>query len=343
MKQTEKFLNKYLEPIREKNIKRIKEFIYKQQQYKPLLNYKKDDLKKIPSGLSDEKLDIELHKIKKELELEIKKKGNEIFRTDIRNITNEEKYKEYRQKYEQFVEQENALGKSNLAQYIIHRKIILDLLENTLNIKDDGRYPIEERIHTLFFPIKSTSNEIFYEEQNLWIIDERLSYHKFLASDIPLNQMDVINSDSKGRPDILIFNAPSVFVNEEKPYSSIVIIEFKRPGRDDFDVGKNPINQVYGYIKSIRDGNKKDYKGRPINVTPNSPCYAYIICDITSKMEDIAEIYHNFTKTADNMGYFTYREPLLAYIEIISFDKLLIDAKKCNKILFEKLNILNYH
>jgi anti-sigma regulatory factor (Ser/Thr protein kinase) len=39
------------------------------------------------------------------------------------------------------------------------------------------------------------------------------------------------------------------------------------------------------------------------------------------------------------LGYFGYIPPYNAYIEIISYDKLLEDAKKRNRVLFDKLNL----
>jgi hypothetical protein len=47
-----------------------------------------------------------------------------------------------------------------------------------------------------------------------------------------------------------------------------------------------------------------------------------------------------FTQLPDNNGYFHYNPNYSMYIEIISFDKLILDAKQRNKALFEKLNLL---
>ena len=44
-------------------------------------------------------------------------------------------------------------------------------------------------------------------------------------------------------------------------------------------------------------------------------------------------------RTPDNLGYFGYNPSLSAYVEVISYTKLLRDAKKRNKILFDKLNL----
>lgn len=42
-------------------------------------------------------------------------------------------------------------------------------------------------------------------------------------------------------------------------------------------------------------------------------------------------------KTPDGEGYFGYNAPRGAYIEVISYNKLVKDAKKRNQVLFDKL------
>lgn len=48
---------------------------------------------------------------------------------------------------------------------------------------------------------------------------------------------------------------------------------------------------------------------------------------------------YSFTSTADNLGSYWYNGALKAYIEVLSFDKILTDSKKRNRVLFEKLGI----
>jgi hypothetical protein len=45
------------------------------------------------------------------------------------------------------------------------------------------------------------------------------------------------------------------------------------------------------------------------------------------------------TLTPDSNGYFGYNPILGVYVEIISFDKLIADAKKRNAVLFDKLGL----
>ena len=68
------------------------------------------------------------------------------------------------------------------------------------------------------------------------------------------------------------------------------------------------------------------------------PSYAYIICDLTpileTKVQNMGAI-----RTPDNQGYYGFNQTLNAYYEIISYNKALGDARKRNRILFDKLNI----
>lgn len=336
--QVKEYLVDYLEPIKKEKIEKITNYINsKSPQYKTILKYKKEKLDDISPKISENDLEIELFKISQELNYEIKKEGNSILSKKIDDIKD---LQEYKKEYSRFVEKENDIGKSSLAQYIIHRRVILELLQNGLALGNDSKYQLEEYVHNLIFPMRSVSDELDYEKHNMWIIDEKLAYHYYLASDLKLKQMEKLSVDSDDRPDILIMDNPVVLVNQEsKPYNSVVIIEFKRPMRNDYnDDTNNPISQVIKYVKKIRSGRELDRNGRPITIGENTPFYLYIIADLTTKMIEEAEM-ANLTRTPDNMGFFGYNavKDINAYIEIVSYDKLVEDAKKRNKILFDKL------
>jgi hypothetical protein len=48
-------------------------------------------------------------------------------------------------------------------------------------------------------------------------------------------------------------------------------------------------------------------------------------------------------RTPDNLGYYGFNEALNAYYEVISYNKLLSDAGKRNRVLFEKMNLPTSH
>lgn len=121
-------------------------------------------------------------------------------------------------------------------------------------------------------------------------------------------------------------------------YDSIIIIELKRPMRNNYTKDENPIDQLYGYVRKIRDGKAEDRYGRKIRVSESTKYYLYALCDDTSRLKEYISNY-DFTVMPDNMGYYTFNKGLHAYCEILSFDKIIVDAKKRNRILFTKLGI----
>ena len=108
--------------------------------------------------------------------------------------------------------------------------------------------------------------------------------------------------------------------------------------RDDYTQGENPVLQMLEYVDKLASNRVADKNGRIIRVGENTQFYLYAVCDITPKLKKVAETY-DFIETPDKMGMYKYHDKKRAYIEIISFDKLVNDADKRNRILFEKLGI----
>lgn len=315
--------------LSETRISKVKEFVSQHPRYRQLLKYKPELLKKIPSTLSDEKMELEVFKIQQELELDVKKETKSV----LRFIESEDDMEAFDQKHKELYAKIIEVGNSKLAEYVIHRKLVLDLFGKLLKHK-----ATEKAVHSLVFPLQSLSDEVGFEDHNLWMLDEKLSYHKYLASDKSFKSVKKLNSESKERPDIIIFNKPFAFSNNDKPYESIVLIEFKRPMRDDYTDQENPISQVNKYAREIIDGNAKDKYDREFNFRKNTPIYAYIICDITPKLKGFASD-SGYKLLPNGDGYFSFNDNYNMYIEIMSFDKVLKDSKERNRVLFEKLNL----
>jgi hypothetical protein len=128
------------------------------------------------------------------------------------------------------------------------------------------------------------------------------------------------------------------FAEDDSALNSLVIVEFKKPDRSDYRK-EDPVDQVYRLIREIKSGHFKDKNGREITVQSELiPAYAYVICDTTKEVEIIAQN-KGLLPTPDQLGYCGYNPNLSAYIEIISYTKLLRDAKKRNRILFDKLHL----
>ncbi len=325
------YLDEYLSDIKVQKRKDIDEFVaYDKPTYRYILNQRPEIYDKIPAGLKPDALEMELHKCVQEWETEVKLKGQKL--ENSVNEKNESSKVTYEDLFREYWSGVTDISKTCLAEYITRRKAILSLLEKVLIIKDNGNFINEDVIHSIICPMRHTSDEVDFEEMNLWIVDERLAYHRFLASDKTLKSMPVIDSKSTKEPDIAVFDQAFAYSDSDEPFSAITIIEFKKPDND----GKNPINQVLEYIDLIKSGKKKKANGQSFSVNEGTVFRCYIICDLTDRMRTHC-LNSGLLATADNIGFSGYNQGRRAYIEAMSYHKLLADAKKRNDIFFEKL------
>jgi hypothetical protein len=245
----------------------------------------------------------------------------------------------YQAQMEGFLAKFEDLDQTALAQHIIHRRIVLSLLDQPLRRNDDtGRYQLEAVVHRPIHPMRKSSDEIEFEEQNLWILDDRLTYHDFMESDKELRSSERIESDSRIRPDLLaVFDRTLTFREGRDPATSFVVVEFKRPDRNSFE--RSPLSQVYDQVRDIRAGTFKDRHGRPIEgASREAPAFCYVICDVTPAVQRGA-VDASGQLTPDSRGYFGWNPQLKLYFEIISYEKLVGDALRRNRMLFKKLGL----
>ncbi len=311
--------------------------------YYSVINYKKEEVERLPVGLSKNELDIRLYEIESRWRIEVKKKGIEILEKK-KDITTLEQYNEL---YSTFLTEFNEIGQSDLARYVIHRRSVIDLLDKLIELNGDEKFANEDIVHSLFFPIRETSNTVSSEKQNLWLLDERLTFNSLLASDKLFKNVEGLNSSSISRTDLVIkkedvFNDATLFSEDKFPFESFTIVEFKKPERNNYkhgDIEKDPIKQVRTYVEEIIKG-KETVRGKSISATKNTPFYCYIVADITTTLMDILN-YESFDPTPDGLGYFRFYDTnnSRAYIEVLPFKKVIKDAKQRNKILFDKLKL----
>ena len=313
----------------------IEKFVEQAPEYRALTHprYKELIEQRIQPGLPIEKLDEALLHVKRDVEDSVRK--------EVRHVAalfETETFEQYQERFQVVAEQANELGKAQLAAYVAHRRTILDLVSQSLKkVRTDDKYPFEKVLHKMIFPMGATSKDIFFEQQNLWVIDERLCYHTLLTSDKKLNSVPGMRGTSGKEPDIFAFfyDTPiGVAESDNLPSGGVIIIEFKRPGRDDYD--KDPADQIIQRFREISDGNVNDIDGRQINPA-NLRFTGYLIADLKPSLHK--QVYGRYHKTADSEGYFFNLAAGNGCIEIISYDKLVKDAERRNRILFDKLGL----
>lgn len=325
-------LTEFLKPIADKKRIRIENYISNQApQYRHILKYMSTELEKIKPGVSDEKLDSILYQLDREFELETKKQEHELVEQIKNDIT---KLEEYKQKFEEHVARISDENKSILAKYVAHRKSIIDLFEIGMMKQSNERYVKEEFMHNIIYPMRTTSDDIGYEQHNLWLIDERLAYFFFASSDIPFN-----NNTKEDRPDLMLLDKSIALLetkNEGKAYDKVVIFELKKPMRGDL-THNNPIDQIINYMEKIQTNTITDRNGRLIRTDEHTQFYLYVVCDALENFRNVLKNRYGFNETIDKLGMFRMYNN--QYIEVLTYDKIINDAKKRNKILFDKLGI----
>lgn len=338
-------ISEYLSDFLKANVKAVKDKIVdfvekKSPEYKPFINDIDDKISEIDPNSSDEVLDTFLHKQKYLAEVKLKEDGHKLLSQNIPD----DQLDSYEQSLNDYMAKASEMKQADLAKYVAQRRVVLDFLKKAIGIQNDEKYVKERIIHNLIFPMKTTSEEVASSANNLWLIDERLAFHNYLASDKKLSDYDIINVKDDERPDICslqLYDNP--FFTSEKdipPFSQIVVVELKRPMRDDMTADDNPIDQSLSYIKKIRAGDCKTKSGLAIPKSDEMPGFCYIVADLTDSLRDQCAN-HGLIESADRMGFFGYIPSRKAYVEVISFNKLYSDALMRNQAFFQKLGLPN--
>lgn len=334
------YLSPYLGQAREASRERVERFVAQRApRYRPILAHIDQEKLSVPHDISDRDLDLLLHRQLAEVEHTLVSEGYEIM-----NFASHETAEDYRQRLAGYLDKANDIKRSDLASYVFHRKTILDILGKAMQRGVDGRFAREEVIHELIMPMGRTSDEVHPDRCNLWLLDERLAFHHYLASDKSIETMPITTSTSARTPDLCalnVFDLPMLMGDgAHAPQASLVVVELKRPMRNDARAGedKDPIEQALGYLIRIREGKVTTPGGRAIPNADAIPGFCYIVCDITPTVARRCQML-TLTATPDGLGYFGYNQHFKTYIDVSSYDRLLQSAHERNRAFFDKLGL----
>lgn len=337
MKSVTGYLDDFLRQVKDAGRNRVENYVARQAaRYRPILSYVQEEELWVDPEISDKDLDVLLHEKWFDLERSLISDGHEILK-----FAASEAAEDYTARIAEYVRKVDDIKRSDLANYVSHRKVILEILEQAIQQRADGKYEREDLIHQLIVPMRKTSDEIKADDCNLWLIDERLAFHNFLASDIPLSKMPIVATTDNKRPDICILDVMDqpLLVSEKQPPATLTIVELKRPMRVDAGGREDdPIAQSLDYLRRIRAGEVTTANGRPIPNADNIAGFCYVVCDLTPQMIQCCER-NDLRRTRDGMGYFRFHDAYKAYIEVISFDSMIQAAKERNRAFFDRLGL----
>jgi hypothetical protein len=247
----------------------------------------------------------------------------------------------YGESARKLVEQVETQKQVALAEYVALRKIVLERLQQVLAANQEGHAQPEEAIHNLVFPRGSDTENTPGIDHQLWILDERLESHRYLASDKP------IDGKRGDRPDLLIaLDRPGAFAAgssaETQPYDRIVLVEFKRALKDLSTVSTDelPHRQMMRYAGQIVAEKALHLKSkRPITTSIDVRFYLYAVCELSKPMLERLRRDENFTPSPTGDGAFAVANDGRYYMEYLSLPKLLADANARNHAFFSRLGL----
>lgn len=237
-----------------------------------------------------------------------------------------------------------------LAQHVVRRKLVLEIMERLLSrarVKTNGQNDnfLEETLHTLICPMKVRGDdptENRSRAHDLWIVDERLAFTRAFASDARLDQI-VANAGTGQRPDLVVWdyavgmavadpatNGDSVDIS--KPLDKIMVVEFKKPGREDYPLAKDQVEQqIIKYLGQLQGEEIKSFDGRPIRVAKDCIFYCYIIADIVG---DLKQQLSGWETVANGQGRIRpLKGQYAGFIEVVQWQDLVNDAWGRNQAL----------
>lgn len=251
--------------------------------------------------------------------------------------------------------------KGALAQYVVERKMVIELLKNRRKKDSEtGKHQTEATVHEVICPLGVTSDVLDYDDHNLWLIDDRLAYYSFIASDRPIktftddtnppseeelerrNQLKEIKAYSeKSEPDIAIFTNPMMFRRVETA-DPVVIIEFKSPDKTSYtgDAKDNPVMQIRKYIESLIGKTCYDYEhNRITDLNKDTPFHCFLIAEPCEQLYSLLRAHQIYRPTPDGNGRFGYFEDINAYFEFIPYEQVIKNSSLRNEAFFKKLGI----
>ena len=298
------------------------------------LNLQSSFFDNVPDDISETKLDELLHEEEYKQSKIVKSK---LAKLSSRDYTAKDDYQNLLKEY---VALSTEYGRNELAKYVAHRKTIIDLLDKYLQWCDnENNYEQEQALHNIIYTMGGSSETIEYDKNNHWLLDDRLVFHRYIYSDKQIRLHAPVEgiATSQKETDIAIYDTSYVY-GEKDDYqlvNSVVIFELKRLNRkityEEFS--KQMLDQICG----IEEGKTTDYNGKHIALRDHTPITFYYVCDVNA----FEELKNRALKDGYNLTPYNslFRLVNNCHQEILTYQTLLINARRRNMIFFKKLGL----
>lgn len=334
-------LGTHIEEVRRHKMEDVERFVHRQPQFAPYVERAKEvHIDRLPAGAGERAIEEALYAAKIDAREDMQRTVSSIIAASPAHAQTEAARHALLLK---FTVEANRANESALAEYVCTRRAVLDVLKYNLGTERSDDYEKEKVIHDLFFPRGHTGGSVevgpawgpHREIAHLWLLDERLAFHRLVASDLPLNKLKAFLSDSGGEPDVVVFD-PAFLTAEGDEFTSVALVEFKRPGLQSYS--KDPVQQLISYVQDLREGTFVDRKGRKRHLSPETVVFCYLLCDPSPALQKLLGG-ADFTKLPNGRGAYRHHTTLNAFIEVLYYEQLVQNAEMRNAAFFKKLGV----
>lgn len=336
-KTAKDFLHEHIKDLIDSKSEKVSEVISNFPRFGYLVADPKEFARKLPLNRKSEEeifreLSVHDFRASREVKNELKSIG-----TNGEDVTNSTTFQN---KVKDLITKIGEQEQASLAEYVGKRKLVIDLLQEKLGYEDKEAENLhkEKAIHQIFCPLNVNSGDIDYGSHNLWLLDDRLAFYDFWASDQSIRSF-AKSSDAKERPDLILFEGTHL-LHRKGADQPVVIVEFKRPGRDGYAGNENPVIQILNYVRKLRNNEITDNNGTRITkIGVYTPFFCYLIADITPGLRNVLEYHDLNQQLPEERGYYGYKSSLGVYFEVLEYDRIVQDARLRHEGFFEKLGI----
>jgi len=234
-----------------------------------------------------------------------------------------------------------------LAQHVVRRKLALELLEKLITrirARDGGSddFHLERTLHSFICPMNVRGDdpvEIKSRAHELWIVDERLAFTRAFSSDKRLDDI-LVEAGSADRPDLFLWDLayglgstdpdqPDA-VDVSEPLRSVLVVEFKKPGRRNYHGPKDQIEQqITRYLAQLQAEEIESFGRTRIRIAKDCVFYCYVVADIVG---DLVLQLSSWETTSNGQGRIRQlKGEYRGQIEVVQWQDLVNDAWMRNR------------
>lgn len=191
-----------------------------------------------------------------------------------------------------------------LAHHVVRRKLVLELLDRLLkrvrsrSDRDDD-YVLEKTVHSFICPMGvrgDENDELHGRAHDLWIVDERLAFTRAFSSDKRLDQL-LKDGGGAQRPDLIVWDLaygmgvtnPAIdpeAVDVSEPLRKVLVVEFKKPGRQHYKKAEDQIEQqITKYLSQLKNGEIETFDRERVRIADDCIFHCYVVADIVGDLE----------------------------------------------------------